>query len=273
MRRTVAILAAGLSACLAPAALAADMPLAPPPPPVAIPVYSWSGCYAGANVGGHWGADKITTTSSPNNFNFFGAAGAAFFDGLTPTTYHPQGVAAGLQGGCNLQMGSFVAGLEADADWLNGTLSRTVVAGANAFILPGDYLINSTKATFLATARARVGVAVNRMLLYVTGGAAFGTIKTTDTLGTFNGFGVATTDTSARRTGWTAGAGIEVAMGYNWLLRAEYLYVDLGTFDAAIACQFVCVDATDTVVHHKYTDNIVRVGASYKFGGPVVANY
>jgi outer membrane immunogenic protein len=273
MRRTVAILAAGLSACIAQAALAADMPLAPPPPPIVIPVYSWTGCYIGGNVGGHWGSDKITTTSSPNNGNFFDAAGAGFFDSLTPTTYHPQGVAAGLQAGCNLQTGRFVVGLEADADWLNGTLSRTVVAGVNGFIAPNDYLINSTKATFLATARARVGVAVNRMLLYVTGGAAFGTIKTTDTLGTFNGFGVATTDTTAKRTGWTVGGGIEFAMGYNWLLRAEYLYVDLGTFDAAIACQFVCVDATDTVVHHKYTDNIVRVGVSYKFGGPVVANY
>ena len=62
-------------------------------------------------------------------------------------------------------------------------------------------------------------------------------------------------------------------MGYNWLLRAEYLYVDLGTFDAAIACVAGCVDAADTVVHHKFTDDIVRVGVSYKFGGPLVARY
>jgi outer membrane immunogenic protein len=244
----------------------------PPAPP---PVYTWTGCYLGANVGSHFGSDKITTTSSVNNFGFGFAvpAGAAFFDSLTPTTLHPQGYAYGLQGGCNLQLGSFVGGFEADADWLSGSFSRTILAGPNPFFAANDYLINSTNATFLSTARARLGVAFNRMLLFVTGGVAFGTVKATDTLGTFNGFGVAVTTTTANRTGWTAGGGIESALTDNILLRAEYLYVDLGRFDAAMACQFVCVDAADTIVHHKYTDNIVRAGISYKFGGPVYANY
>jgi outer membrane immunogenic protein len=272
MRRTVAILAAGLSACLAPAALAADMPLAPPPP-VVIPVYSWTGCYIGANVGGHWGSDKITTTSSPNNGAFFGPDRAGYFDSLTPTTYHPQGVAGGVQGGCKLQAGNFVAGFEADADWLSGTFARTVVAPANPVFLPaGTFLSNETKATFLGTVRARVGVAVNRMLLFVTGGAAFGTVNTTDSLGTI--FGIATTSTTAKRIGWTVGGGIESALTDNWLLRAEYLYVDLGKFDAAMQCTaFFCPDPADSVVHHKYTDHIVRAGISYKFGGPVYAKY
>jgi outer membrane immunogenic protein len=271
MRRAVAILAAGLTACLAQAASAADMAPAYKAP-VVIPVYTWTGCYLGANVGSHFGSDKITTTSSVNNFGFGFAvpAGAAFFDSLTPTTLHPQGYAYGLQGGCNLQLGNFVAGVEGDADWLTGSFSRTMVVGVNpVFVPPGDYMINSTNATFLSTARARAGVAINRLLLYVTGGVAFGTVETTDTLATFNGFRVAATSTTVKRTGWTVGGGIEQALTDNILLRAEYLYVDLGSFDAAIACQVACVDAADTVVHHKFTDQIIRAGISYKFGGPL----
>jgi len=275
MRRAAAILVAGLTACLAQAASAADMAPAYKAP-VVIPVYSWTGCYLGANVGSHFGSDKITTTTSVNNLAFPTPARAAFFDSLTPTTLHPQGYAYGLQGGCNLQLGSFVGGFEADADWLSGSFSRTMVVGVNPFFVPpGNYLIDSTKATFLSTARARVGVAVNRMLLYVTGGVAFGTVETTDTLGTFNGFGVSATSTTTKRTGWTAGGGIESALTDNILLRAEYLYVDLGSFDAAIPCAFAfgCVDPADSVVHHKFTDQIIRAGISYKFGGPLYAKY
>jgi len=57
----VAIFAAGLGGCLAQVALAADMPLAPPPLPVVIPVYSWTGCYIGVNGGGIW------SDSQPDN--------------------------------------------------------------------------------------------------------------------------------------------------------------------------------------------------------------
>jgi outer membrane immunogenic protein len=279
MRRTAialatsAVLAAGLG--IGQAAFAADLPPAPPPSapyraPVIVPYYSWTGCYIGANVGGHWGTDKITTTTSANNF---APGGAAFLDGLTPASYHPQGVIGGVQGGCNVQFSSFVIGFEADADWLGGTQSRTIVVGAGAPVAAGDFVTNSTNATFLATARARLGVALDHTLLFVTGGAAFGTVKTTDTLGTFGGLLTSTTTTTAKRTGWTVGAGFEYAMTGSWLLRAEYLYVDLGTFDAPILCGALCVDVNDTVVHHKYTDHIFRTGISYKFGGPVYAKY
>jgi outer membrane immunogenic protein len=268
------LLSAVLAAGIGQAAFAADLPARPAPyaAPVIVPIYNWSGCYLGANVGGQYGSDKITTTSSVNNF---GAAGAAFLDGLTSTTINPQGVIGGVQGGCNAQFASFVIGFEADASWLYGVQSRTVTvgAGAPAPFLAGDFMTNEVKATFLATARARAGVALDRVLLFVTGGAAFGTIKTSDSLGTFGGLFVSTTSTTANRTGWTVGAGLEYAMTQNWLFKAEYLYVDLGSFDAPIACALICIDANDTTAHHKYTDHIGRIGINYKFGGPVYAKY
>jgi outer membrane immunogenic protein len=276
MRLTAVALAtsAALAAGIGQAAFAADLPARPAPyaAPVISPIYNWTGCYLGANVGGQYGSDDITTTTSVNNF---GAAGAAFLDALTPTTIHPQGVIGGVQGGCNAQFASFVIGFEADASWLYGRQSRTVTvgAGAPAPFLAGDFMTNEVKAEFLATARARAGVALDRVLLFVTGGAAFGTVKTTDTLGTGGGAVVSTTNTTANRTGWTVGAGLEYAMTQNWLFKAEYLYVDLGSFDAAIACVAACIDVNDTTVHHKYTDHIGRIGINYKFGGPVYAKY
>src|SRR5260370_9104280 len=56
---SVALVALGLGA---PAALAADRAVpayAPPPPPP--PVYTWTGCYAGANAGTSTGRSQQTT--------------------------------------------------------------------------------------------------------------------------------------------------------------------------------------------------------------------
>jgi outer membrane immunogenic protein len=263
-----------LAAGIGQAAFAADLPARPAPAPYAapviIPIYNWTGCYLGANVGGQYGSDKIATTTSVNNFP---GGGAAFLDSRTPVTINPQGVIGGVQGGCNVQFASFVVGFEADADWLYGRQSRTITVGAGAPLAAGDFMTNEVKATFLTTARARAGVALDRVLLYVTGGAAFGTVKTTDSLGTVGGLFVATTSATTNRTGWTAGVGLEYAMTQNWLFKAEYLYVDLGSFDAPIACAVLCVDVNDTTVHHKYTDHIGRIGINYKFGGPVYAKY
>ena len=275
MRRIVtAFILAGCAIGVGHRALAADLPPAPPVVseyrPVATP-FTWTGCYLGANGGWHRGSDQITTASSLNNFP---PGGAAFIDGITPITYNPSGATAGAQVGCNGQLGYFVAGLEGDANWMTGTATRTLVFGANAVgINPADFLLNQTKGSFLATARARLGVAFDRVLFYATGGAAFGALRAVDTLGTFGGAAISTVNSSISRVGWTVGGGVEVAFWDNWTLKAEYLYVDLGTFDVPIACQVICIDANDTTVHHKYTDNIFRVGLNYLFNYRSAARY
>ena len=48
--------------------------------------------------------------------------------------------------------------------------------------------------------------------------------------------------------------------------KAEYLHVDLGSFDVGLACTTApCVSANDSVVHHKITEDIARVGVNYSF--------
>jgi outer membrane immunogenic protein len=101
-------------------------------------------------------------------------------------------------------------------------------------------------------------------LLYVTGGVAFADVSHRLSVPSV---GFSQTD-SDWTTGWTIGGGVEFLRHGNWLLRAEALYVDLGsdthsyTITLPPPCGGVC---TDTV---KYDDAfwVARVGLSYKFG-------
>jgi outer membrane immunogenic protein len=263
--RKIAIGFAAIAALIGTPALAADLgrPVykAPPPAPPA-PVYSWTGWYVGANIGGHWGTDKITTTTDTGGG--FGPAGAAAIDATSPTTLKPQGVIGGVQAGYNWQINTWLFGIEGDADWLGGSASRTIPPGVIPVINSGDFMIDSVKATFLATVRPRVGVVFDHLLLYATGGLAVETIKTTDTFGHFGGTIVTTTSNTTTRAGWTVGGGLEYAFANNWSAKLEYLFVDMGSFDAAIpgtAAGFPDV----ITVHHKYTDNIFRGGLNYQF--------
>lgn len=71
-------------------------------------------------------------------------------------------------------------------------------------------------------------------------------------------------------TGWTAGGGIEWAFSLGWSMKAEYLYVDLGSdrfFDPADV-SFITRDVD-------LRQHIVRAGINYRWGGgrTIVARY
>ncbi len=247
-------------------AFAADLgrPAYKAPPPAPVPVFSWTGFYVGLNAGGHWGEDAVTTSASVVNF---GAGGAATYNALAAGSNHPAGFIGGGQIGYNWQVNSFVLGLEADANGLTGKQSRLVLFPGPA-PAAGDTFATSAESNFLATVRGRLGLAFDRLLFYATGGLAIGTVKITDTDTVNGGVTLETTSSTTTRTGWTAGGGLEYAFAPNWTAKLEYLYVDLGSFDTTITCLANCaggVGSPDAIVHHKWTDNIVRVGLNYKF--------
>jgi outer membrane immunogenic protein len=271
--------AGGLVAISSVGAIAADLPLKSPPPPV--PVFTWTGLYIGGNVGWHWGSDSITTTSNPVGF-----PPPTNIDTLSPVNLKPQGAMGGFQMGYNWQMNYFVFGIEGDANWLGGGASRHLVYPGPSPVA-GSFMDNSTSGRFLGTIRPRAGFSVDRLLLYVTGGVAFGSVKTTDSFCINNGgtacvpgAGGFTSVTSASgvatKTGWTAGAGAEWAITNDWSVKAEYLYVDLGSFDTSNigpgnnqcggGFPNFGFNNCSIVTHHKYTDNIARVGVNYHFG-------
>ncbi|CAN5368593.1 outer membrane beta-barrel protein [soil metagenome] len=183
-RKTIAalILAAALASG---AARAADLPYAKAAPPyAATPAFSWTGFYAGLNVGGGFGGE--------NTFNSFQGT----------TNGRASGGLGGIQVGYNYQLTPrFVVGIENDF----------LVTGIKA----KDGFGNEVSLPFLGTGRARAGMTFmdSQLLLYGTGGLAFGQVK--DPL------------IDKMRIGWTAGGGVEWAFRSNWSAKLEYLYTDL----------------------------------------------
>ena len=109
--------------------------------------------------------------------------------------------------GLNYQSGPFVVGVEGD-------VRRRGVDFIGAYGLDLSNFRNEQG--WIGTLRPRAGVAVENWLFYGTGGIAYGT-------GEDNRF-----TTTAPRTGWTVGGGVEYASGKQWSLGLEYLYADFG---------------------------------------------
>jgi outer membrane immunogenic protein len=260
---SVALIALGFSI----PATAADLDVAAPTYKAARPVmrtYDWTGFYVGGNVGGHWGSDKITTTTDPGGG--FGLAGAAAIDATSPVTLHPNGFIGGVQAGYNLEGSGGVWGIEVDANWLGGSAARALsnIPANN----PLDTLTNTTQATFLSTFRMRWGTTVlsDRSLLFLTAGFALETLKTTDTMGHLGNTVITATSNSTWEPGFTAGGGFEYAFTDNFSAKVEYLFVTVKRLNATIPSS-VAGAPDSVVVSHDYTDNIGRFGLNYKFGG------
>jgi outer membrane immunogenic protein len=225
---------------------AADMSAQPVYTPPA-PVYSWTGIYWGGNVGYSWGQSKTDGTL------------AGF--GVTLTeSQDMDGVIGGAQTGYNYQFGAWVFGLEADIQASGQKGGSTFqVAGFPTATLTTDH-----KLEWFGTARPRLGVlATPNLLLYGTGGVAFGQVKDSYAA-TIAGLGtVATATVDDVKAGWTAGAGIEGAFGGGWSAKVEYLYIDLGKLQQTVTLPLAGFTAT---FNSHVTDNIVRVGLNYKWG-------
>jgi outer membrane immunogenic protein len=230
------------------------------------PVYNWTGFYVGAHAGWVW-ADVDAATSSS------GLAAA-----LTPfsTSIDGDGGMLGGQIGFNYQFSNIVIGLEADLSWTgvdgSATVAPLTLGGA---VVPGSFHTTSYDMNWFGTVRGRLGFAANNLLLYVTGGLAFGDIDaSTVTTSAVPGIGVVTWAGSASDTqvGWTIGGGLEWGLGSNWSVKGEYLYYDLGD----VTVTGVAAGLIPTIVTNvDNTGHILRLGLNYRFGGaaPVVARY
>ncbi len=218
-------------------ALGADMAVkAPLAPPLPAP-YAWTGWYIGANAGYGVGQSEGIL-----------ASGAAFetFNAV------PAGAFGGGQLGFNYQIGSFVLGAETDIQGAGISDPRTCLLNCFA----GSSALIDQKLNWFGTTRGRLGLANGQVLTYVTAGAAYGGTET-GLATTLGGLTNAAT-TTATKTGWAWGAGVEAALAGNWTAKAEYLYLDLGS--AAVASP-----ATGILVT-KYEEQIFRGGINYHFG-------
>lgn len=208
---------AGVALGLAVPARAADLPAAPgyyPPVAYAPAVYNWSGFYFGGNVGAGNINDAFTAlTTTPLE-----AAG----NQINVKTW---GVLAGGQVGFNYQISSVVLGVEA-ALTASGIDSALNAASAE----PGLASLRVTsQVNWLSDVTARIGYAVDTLLMYVKGGAAWE--RATYTVGALNNTGVNIADAviGTNRSGFVVGGGLEYGMTEALTAKFEYDFYDFGT--------------------------------------------
>lgn len=198
--------------------------------PAASTAYDWNGFYIGANAGYGWGTSNATaSTTGVGNPD-----AEVFHESNGRFGFNPKGFIGGAQGGFNYQTGMLVYGLEADAQFSNLEASR------DTGFLPAHAgqtgrLRDTLDASWLVTVRPRLGVAFDRTLLYATGGMAIAEVRLAQLneicqmancpVSKFDG------SVSSTKVGWVLGGGIEHALIGNWTVKAEYLYVDLGSVD------------------------------------------
>jgi len=242
-------------------ALAADLPVRPPPvaaPATCCAVPDWVGFYVGIHGGGGWGH------TSTEQQTFFTSSEFTTLPFPIPDT-SPKGGVFGFQFGHNWQWGPVVGGLEID-------FSGADIKETSTFVVlptfPFDTFTRETKIEELASARGRLGYLVlPNWLLYGTAGIGWGHFRhnTTDTFvipGVFSSFASATS--FSNEFGWVAGVGLEWKFwpGSNsWLLRGEWLHYDFGRVthnDTVFPFPFDNVNIRTTV-------DVARAALSYKF--------
>jgi outer membrane immunogenic protein len=309
--KRISIGIAAVASLVATSALAADLPARTytKAPAYVDPGYNWSGFYVGGNVGYSWGRSStggslLDATSgaalSPasSTFNMDGVIGGGQAGYNWQRDKWVFGLEADIQG--SDEKGSASSVCPGAAPTTLTTLAAVssacslghfgdTVAG-NVLALPVTNSL-SEKIDWFGTVRGRIGPTITpTFLAYVTGGLAYGNVHTSDTISGTNitnpaGQGVnggtvltpvsATFGNSSLRVGWTVGAGIEGVVSGNWTAKLEYLYIDLGNVSGSFVTPIVAPSGaflSSTYSSH-ITDNVLRVGLNYKFGGPVVARY
>ena len=164
-------------------------------------------------------------------------------------------------------------------------ISRPVLDGAGNLIPRHEF--THKQLDWFSTARARLGWAIwDRVLLYGTGGLVVGAVDSftnVDTGSNLAAVAVPFLDHFGayrqKRIGWTAGGGLEWAFTNNWTVKAEFLYLDFGSFDYISPNVLTPVSPNwfwNTSI--KATEYVARVGVNYLFhlgpaAAPLVAAY
>ena len=292
MTRSVILGITGL--LLAGSAHAADLPVKAPPLPN---VATWTGFYVGANVGGAWGDRNVGYTG--NDIPATNRLTAiSTFSGNQPVPSHGvalRGATGGLEAGYNQHIGAaWLVGVAADVNYasIKGSGSGSSVLatlGAGGPVLLTQTITAEQKVDWWGTVRARLGfLPADNLLLYATGGLAYGHVERSSTyrfdgpFGTVAGSlggvsylcatpGVTCFSGSRADTqiGWTLGAGGEWRWSGRWSAKVEYLYVNLGSASVDASALALFTPGTRASSYNAAfgaTDfHIVRVGMNYRF--------
>jgi len=232
---------------LSGAALASDLPTTKGPPVYTPPPpFSWTGLYVGGQAGYQWGgADTL----------LLGPAGQL----LAGLPDNPSGFVGGAHLGYNYQINQngitqIVLGIEGDIEGLTFSGARLLPPptppGDPLPIPPFNHLAN--RIPIQGSLRGRIGYALDRALIYATGGLALADVENS-----YNSPG----DTFwSVRPGWTVGGGLDYALDDHWSLGLEYRYTDFGHYYDALVVTY-----PGDIARIRLYDNAVRAIFSYKF--------
>ena len=256
MKKVLLAGAALVALTVAGAANAADLPSRRTVAPAYIPpVFTWTGFYAGVNAGYAFNNDdKIKS----NDYGYYAPYQSSKSDDGSFT--------GGAQIGYNYQMGSVVFGIEADFNFADLKRESTSYDYYSAGYGQFDA---SSKVEWFGTVRPRIGFTpVDRLLVYVTGGLAYGQVKTSGTYYDYaynGGLGYGQISKDDTRVGWTVGAGAEYAITDNLTVKGEYLYVDLGDKTARGYAYRADGQPVTLSIKDETNFHVVRAGLNYKF--------
>ena len=237
MLRKSLVLLSALFGMASASAFAADLPMRSAPPVFTpVPVYNWTGFYVGLNAGVGWSNAGNVTVSDPR------------FGPQSISVSSHAGFIGGGQIGYNIQYSQFVFGLEADIQYANinssvnwGTYGRLGVSSGGS----GEYF---------GTVRARAGYAIDRTLIYATGGLAYGGLNSSP----FGG-------NATSNVGYAIGGGVEYAFTDHWTAKVEALYINLsngGNRTIAVTNGGLIYPIN---ANNGNGGGVARVGVNYKF--------
>jgi len=226
---------------------AADMAVKAAPPPVMIPIFTWTGFYIGGNIGAAW-AQRTVTDVFGNSFT--GSSNARFI--------------GGGQLGYNWQTGNFVLGVEGDIDGIASNNNNN--GGTGVFVGGrGPFVVTAASTNWVGTLAARFGWAADHWLFYGKAGGGW--------VGNSSGFTVTNLATgvsigsgsSSNVGGWLLGGGVEYAITNNWSLKGEYNYIGLGNRNFAVPVVVGGPIGVDVFTSNSRSFQMVKFGFNYSF--------
>ena len=239
MRIASLLAATAFTAVAATSANAADIIDNVVEAPIAVVAASpWTGAYVGGSIGGAFLGDEsdviLFDTDLDGQFgDTIGGVGnnafaPGFCSGIARRSTAVDGcdddddttVTGSLRAGYDFQLGGLVVGGVAEVSALNFEDVTTAFSTTPAF-----YSI-VRDLDFTAAARARVGVATDRFMAYVTGGAVYGDIDVS--FRTSNNPNTFTVDEDVDDIGYQIGGGVETLVADRLSFGLEYLYTNFG---------------------------------------------
>ena len=208
----------------------------------AAPAFTWTGFYIGAHGG-------VATGDTSGQTDFLGTTINSDYD-----------MSGGIWGGhigYNYQRGRTVFGIE-------GTWSALDMQGDTSCVAALFVTVNCRRSTdWVATAVGRLGIAMDRAMVYGLAGVAWGEVET-NSEGSFLGFPL-TASGSTTHVGWVAGVGLEYAVTQNILARVEYNHIDLGSERVDLDLSFGGGPPVATLPSKvDLTADVIKVGVSWK---------